>query len=62
MSKNRKELLKKVQEKKEESQKKAISFRFKERTIDEFKRVCEKESVTMTEVLEIYMEEFIKGK
>ena len=62
MSQSRKEMLKKVHEKKEKSQKKSISFRFKEKTLDEFKRVCEKENVTMTEVLEIYMEEFIKGK
>ncbi|MFG1520352.1 hypothetical protein [Halobacteriovorax sp. ZH1_bin.1] len=62
MAQKRKELLKKVQERKEESQKKSISFRFKEKTLDEFKRVCEKENVTMTEVLEVYMEEFIKGK
>ena len=62
MPQTRKELLKKVQEKKECSQKKSISFRFNEKTLNEFKRVCEKEKVSMTEVLEIYIEEFVKGK
>jgi len=62
MPQTRKELLKKVKEKKEYSQKKSISFRFTEKTLEEFKRVCEKEKVSMTEVLEIYIEEFIKGK
>ena len=62
MVKSRKELLQKVQEKKDESLKKSISFRFKEKTLEEFKSNCEKENVTMTEILEFYMEEFIKGK
>lgn len=62
MVKTRKELLKKIQEKKDESIKKSISFRFKEKTLEDFKSICEKENVTMTEILEFYMKEFIKGK
>ena len=61
MTNSRKELLKKVQEKIEETQRKPISFRFNEKTLEKFKHICEKENVTMTQVLEVYIEEFIKG-
>ena len=62
MKKTKTQLVKEIKNKQKVATKQAISFRFKRERLEKFKKACKKEGVSMTEVLEAYIEEFIKMK
>lgn len=56
----KKEILKKIKDKKEESKRRNITFRIKSQLLETFKEDCEENGVTMTDIIESYMEDFLK--
>lgn len=53
------EILKKIKEKQLESDRKNITFRVKAQLLERFREKCEKNGVTMTEVVETFMEDWV---
>ena len=56
-----KEILERIEARKRKSERRNVTFRFAAELIDDFQRFCKEKKVTMTEVLEEYMREFLKG-
>ena len=56
-----KEILERIEARKRKSERRNVTFRFTAELIDDFQRFCKEKKVTMTEVLEEYMREFLKG-
>lgn len=58
---SRKEINKKIKEERESQKKANVTFRLPANLMDNFRDACEKDKVSMTEVLEKMIQNFISG-
>lgn len=56
-----KEVIKSIKEKREADKKSNVTFRLPANLMDNFRQACEKHKVSMTEVLEEIIQDYISG-